>query len=157
VRTSCEQARERLSLQLDDELSPHEELLLERHLGRCGACEAFASNVREYTHLLRATPLEPAPPVWFVQRPAARRAAARVAAVTAAAAAAVLVAVSAVPLGSGHSRASVVGFGYSPRVFSVGQRGNGNLGVQREATGLRASALRVASPAAAQRRGPTSA
>jgi len=34
VRTSCEQARERFSLQLDDELSAHEALLLERHLDR---------------------------------------------------------------------------------------------------------------------------
>lgn len=151
MRTNCEQARERLSLQLDDELSAHEERLLERHLGRCDACAVFASTVREYTQLLRVTPLEPAPQVWHVQRPAARRAAARVAAVTAAAAAAVLVAVSAVPLGSTHSRASV-GFGYSPRVFSVGQRGAGNLGVQRVAIGPRA-----ASPAAEQRRGPTSA
>lgn len=151
MRTSCEQARERLSLQLDGELSPHEELLLERHLGRCGACEAFASNVREYTQLLRTTPLEPAPPVWFVRRPAARRAAARVAAVTAAAAAAVLVAVSAVPLGSAPTRSSA-GFGYWPTGLSAGQRGNGNLGVQRAATGLRAP-----SPPAGQRRGLTSA
>ena len=151
MRTDCEQARERLSLQLDDELSAHEELLLERHLDRCDACAAFASNVREYTQLLRETPLEPAPQVWHVQRPAARRAAARVAAVTAAAAAAVLVAVSAVPLGSAHSRSSV-GFGYWPTGLSTGQLGNGNLGVQRVATGLR-----VPSPPAGQRRGITSA
>lgn len=151
MRTSCEQARERLSLQLDDELSAHEELLLERHLGRCAACAAFASSVRDYTQLLRATPLEPAPPVWFVQRPAARRAAARVAAVTAAAAAAVLVAVSTVPLGNAHTRASA-GFGYWPTGLSAGQRGNGNLGVQRVATGLRAP-----SPPAGQRRGLASA
>jgi predicted anti-sigma-YlaC factor YlaD len=130
VRTSCEQARERLSLQLDDELSAHEATLLERHLGRCGACAAFASEVREYTQLLRTTPLEPAPPFWLQSRPAARRVAARVAAVTAAAAAAVLVAVSAVPLSSGHSAATAsAGFGFWP----TGLRGDRNLGVQHVA------------------------
>jgi predicted anti-sigma-YlaC factor YlaD len=130
VRTSCEHARERLSLQLDDELSAHEATLLDRHLGRCGSCAAFASEVREYTQLLRATPLEPAPPVWLHQRPAARHVAARVAAVTAAAAAAVLVAVSTVPLGNGHSAATAsVGFGFWP----TGLRGDANLGVQHVA------------------------
>lgn len=143
MRTSCEHARERLSLQLDDELSAHETTLLERHLGRCGACAAFASEVREYTSLLRATPLEPAPPLWIHSRPAARRLAARVAAVTAAAAAAVLVAISNVPLGSGHSSASA-GFGFWP----TGLNSDRNLGVQHVALGERASA-----PAGVQRRG----
>ena len=134
MRTSCEHARERLSLQLDDELSAHEATLLERHLGRCGACAAFAFEVREYTQLLRATPLEPAPTVWLHSRPAARRLAARVAAVTAAAAAAVLVAVSAVPLGNGHSTATAsVGFGFWP----TGLSGDRNLGVQHVALGIR--------------------
>jgi len=139
VRTSCEQARERFSLQLDDELSAHEALLLERHLDRCAACAAFAADVGEYTQRLRATPLEPAPQLWLVQRPAARRVAARVAAVTAAAAAAVLVAVSAVPLGSGTTRSSV-GFGYWPTGLAAGQGGNGNLGVQHVTPGLRTTA-----------------
>jgi predicted anti-sigma-YlaC factor YlaD len=134
VRTSCEHARERLSLQLDGELSDHEATLLARHLGHCGACAAFASEVREYTQLLRATPLEPAPPFWLQSRPAARRVAARVAAVTAAAAAAVLVAISTVPLGNGHSSATAsVGFGFWP----TGLRGDSNLGVQHVALGLR--------------------
>ena len=152
MRTNCEQARERLSLQLDGELSPHETLLLERHLEGCGACAVFAVDVREYTGLLRATPLESAPQFWLVQHPAARRVAAQVAAVTAAAAAAVLVAVSAVPLGSAHSNASA-GFGYWPTGLSVAQRGNGNLGVQHLETGLRVAPSAPAAP----RRGAVSA
>jgi predicted anti-sigma-YlaC factor YlaD len=152
VRTNCEQARERLSLQLDDELSAHETLLLERHLEGCGACVAFAADVGEYTQLLRATPLESTPQFWHVHHLAARRVAAQVAAVTAAAAAAVLVAVSAVPLGSAHTRASA-GFGYWPTGLAVSQRGNANLGVQRVETGLRASS---APAAAAPRRGVVS-
>jgi predicted anti-sigma-YlaC factor YlaD len=156
VRTNCERARERLSLQLDDELSAHEALLLGRHLDGCAACAAFAADVRESTQLLRATPLEPAPQVWLVQRPAARRVAARFAAVTAAAAAAVLVAVSAVPLGSDHGRASA-GFGFWPRGIAVRHRGDGNLGVKHVALGLRVPAAPAAAPAAAPRRGSVSA
>ena len=138
-------------MQLDGELSAHEALQLERHLDLCGACTAFAADVRDYTGLLRAEPLEPAPQIWIVRRPAATRVAARIAAVTAAAAAAVLVAVSAVPLGSGHSRAAA-GFGYWPTGLTISQRGYGNLGVQRVETGMRVSA-RPAGP----RRGSASA
>lgn len=152
MRTSCEQARERLSLQLDDELSTHEALLLERHLDRCGACAAFAADVREYTGLLRAAPLEPAPQFWVRHRPVARRVAARAAAGTAAAAAAVLVAVSTVPLGSGHSRAAV-GFGFWP----TGLRGDINLGVQHVAPVPRAPAGPAAAAPAGPRRGLASA
>ena len=151
MRTDCEQARERFSLQLDDELSAHEALLLERHLDLCGACSAFASDVRRYTELLRTEPLEPAPQIWVRGRPAAMRAAARVAAITAAAAAAVLVAVSTVPLGSTQNRASA-GFGYWPTGLTISQRGYGNLGVQRVETGMRVSAA-----PAAPRRGSVSA
>ena len=129
-------------MQLDDELSTHEALLLERHLGGCGPCAAFAADVREYTQFLRATPLEPAPQFWLVRRPAARRLATRVAAVTAAAAAAVLVAVSTVPLG-GNARTSA-GFGYLPTGLDVSQRGDGNLGVQRVALRTRMPAGRSA-------------
>jgi predicted anti-sigma-YlaC factor YlaD len=137
VRTNCEQARERLSLQLDDELSAHEGMLLERHLDRCGACAVFASDVREHTQLLRATPLEPAPQVWLVRRPAATRVTARVAAVTAAAAAAVLVALSTVSVDRGGAGRASAGFAYWPTGLTARQHGDGNLGVQRVALGLR--------------------
>jgi predicted anti-sigma-YlaC factor YlaD len=133
VRTDCEQARARLSLRLDDELSAHEAVLLDRHLDGCPACAAFASDVHESTELLRATPLEAAPQVWLVRRPSATRLAARVAAVTAAAAAAVLMAYSAVSVErSGAERASV-GIGYWPTGLAVHPSSDANLGVQRVA------------------------
>ena len=130
MRTDCEQARERVSLLLDDELSPHEALLLDRHLAGCRACAAFAADVRSYTELLRATPLEPAPQFWLLRRPAASRLAAQVAAVTAAAAAAVLVAVSTISL-DGSAVPATAEFGYSPSQLAVRSPGAENLGVQR--------------------------
>ena len=130
MRTDCEQARERVSLLLDDELSPHEAALLDRHLTACGACTAFASDVRAYTEMLRATALEPAPHSWLLRRPAASRLAAQVAAGTAAAAAAVLVALSTVSL-DGHANRATAEFGYSPSRLAVHSRGAETLGVQR--------------------------
>ncbi len=131
MRTDCEQARERVSLLLDDELSPHEAVLLDRHLVGCGACTAFASEVCAYTEMLRATPLEPAPQSWLLRRPAASRLAAQVAAGTAAAAAAVLVAISTISL-DGHAARATAAFGYSPSgALAVHSRGAENLGVQR--------------------------
>jgi len=149
VRTSCEQARERLSLQLDDELSRHEARLLERHLGRCMACTAFAADVRAYTDLLRATPLEPAPPFLLLRRPAATRATTRIAAVTAAAAAAVLVAVSTVSL-QGNARESSAPFAFWPTGLAVQHRGDGNLGVHHQSVAL---GLRTPTTPAGLRRG----
>lgn len=132
MRTSCEQARERLSLQLDGELPEFEVALLERHLDRCAACAAFASGVGESTALLRSASLEPAPVLWLPRRPAAMRLGARVAAVTAAAAAAALVAVSAVPLVGGGASASP-GFGFWPTGLAINPHSDGNLGVQHTA------------------------
>ena len=130
MRTDCEQARERVSLLLDDELSPHESALLDRHLATCGTCTAFADDVRAYTGLLRTAPLEPAPQSWLFRRPAASRLAAQVAAVTAAAAAAVLVAVSTISL-DGHPQEATAEFGYSPSALAVRAPRAENLGVQR--------------------------
>lgn len=130
MRTNCDRARERLSLQLDGELSAHEAGLLERHLAGCVACAAFAADVSESTALLRAAPLEPAPPFLLLRRPAATRMASRVAAVAAAAAAVVLVAVSALSLQGNTGRTSA-DFGYWPTGLAAHPRGDGNLGVQR--------------------------
>jgi len=149
VRTSCEQARERLSLQLDDELSRHEGRLLQRHLGRCRACASFAADVRAYTDLLRGAPLEPAPPFQLLRRPAATRAATRVAAVTAAAAAAVLVAISTVSLQDNAGRSSAP-FAFWPTGGAVQQRSDGNLGVRHQRVAL---GLRVPTASAGSRRG----
>lgn len=133
MRTNCDQARERLSLQLDDELSPHETLMLERHLVRCSACAAFAAGARLSTEALRSAPLEPAPQFWLTRRPAsATRFAARVAAVTAAAAAAVLVAVSTVSL-EGEVAGTSAASGLWPTGAAVHPNLDQNLGVRHVA------------------------
>jgi predicted anti-sigma-YlaC factor YlaD len=90
----CDRARARVSLRLDDELSAHEAVLLERHLSRCLPCAAFAREAGEYTELLRAAPLEPAPPFVLPRRSAAMRLSVRVGAAVGSTAAAALVAVS---------------------------------------------------------------
>jgi hypothetical protein len=59
--TDCNRMRERVSLELDDELSPHEASLLERHLSSCPACAGFASDARRYTEALRSATLARAP------------------------------------------------------------------------------------------------
>lgn len=133
MRTNCDLARERLSLQLDDELSPHETLMLERHLVRCPACATFAAQARVSTGMLRSAPLEPAPQFWLTRRPAsATRLAARVAAVTAAAAAAVLVAVSTVSLQGGVAGTSEAS-GLWPTGLAVHPKVDQNLGVRHVA------------------------
>lgn len=132
VRTVCEQARELLSRQLDDDLSTHETASLERHLLRCPACAAFATNSRAHTEVLRSAALEPAPQFWLPRRHVATRLTTRVAAVTAAAAAAALVAVSSLSLQGGPSRSSGA-FDFWPRGLAVHPRGDENLGVQRAA------------------------
>jgi hypothetical protein len=43
---------------LDDELSPFQRAILERHLKRCAACATYARTVVGATEFLRAQPLE---------------------------------------------------------------------------------------------------
>lgn len=121
--------RSRVSLQLDGELSRFETVLVERHLGRCAGCAAFADDVRDSTELLRSAPLEPAPPLWLPRRAPARRLATRVAAVSAAAAAAALVAASSLALQHGGAYTSA-GYGLWPTAGAIHPRGDGNLGVR---------------------------
>ena len=54
----CDRARHWTSLRLDDELSPLETELLDRHLEVCDACRLFAEDVRWATDVLRLTPQE---------------------------------------------------------------------------------------------------
>jgi predicted anti-sigma-YlaC factor YlaD len=61
IPEQCERFRESISLGLDGMLSGFEHALLERHLGSCGPCRAFAYDVRSQTAQLRAAPLEAAP------------------------------------------------------------------------------------------------
>jgi predicted anti-sigma-YlaC factor YlaD len=111
--TDCDRARERISLELDDELSGHEAVLLERHLSHCSACAAFARDVRDYTDLMRAAPLEPAPRVAIPRRRAAMRLSVRVGATAGSVAAAALVAVSVMSFdkpGGDHARVAAFEF-----------------------------------------------
>ena len=54
----CDRAREWASLRLDDELSPLEEELLERHLRACDDCRVFENDVRWATDVMRLTAVE---------------------------------------------------------------------------------------------------
>jgi predicted anti-sigma-YlaC factor YlaD len=98
-RTECHRTRERISLNLDGELSPHESVLLERHLSHCSDCALFADDVWRHTGLLRSAPLEQPPPFAVPHWATARRFSVRVGAAVASTAAAALVAVSVMSYG----------------------------------------------------------
>jgi predicted anti-sigma-YlaC factor YlaD len=98
-RTECHRSRERISLDLDGELSPHEAVLLERHLSYCSECALFAADVRAHAGLLRAASWEQPPAFVLPRRATARRLSVRVGATVASTAAAALVAVSVLSYG----------------------------------------------------------
>ena len=54
----CDRVREQVSLQLDGELSQLERRMLQSHLARCPACDAYTADVRLYTEQIRNAPLE---------------------------------------------------------------------------------------------------
>jgi anti-sigma factor RsiW len=93
----CDRAREYSSRSLDGELSDFERALLESHLERCAACNAYAAELSEIVTRLRVAPLEAIPHP--VSLPSRRRVRAR-AFQGAAAAAAAAVAVTAGLVGS---------------------------------------------------------
>ena len=57
----CERAREWGSLRLDGELSEFERVLLDAHLSRCAACDAYVHEIGAITQTIRAVALEPLP------------------------------------------------------------------------------------------------
>lgn len=57
----CERAREWGSLRLDGELSEFERVLLDAHLSRCEACDAYVREIGAITLTIRAAALEPLP------------------------------------------------------------------------------------------------
>jgi anti-sigma factor RsiW len=57
----CERAREWGSLRLDGELSEFERVLLDAHLSRCAACDAYVQEIGAITQTIRAAALEPLP------------------------------------------------------------------------------------------------
>jgi ferric-dicitrate binding protein FerR (iron transport regulator) len=70
----CDRARHWTSLRLDDELSPLEAKLLDRHLEACDDCRLFAEDVRWATDVLRLTPQERPARRITLPAPARRRA-----------------------------------------------------------------------------------
>jgi predicted anti-sigma-YlaC factor YlaD len=58
VHSHCDRAREWASADVDGELSTFERALLADHLGRCGSCRAFSTDLRGLTTALRAAPRE---------------------------------------------------------------------------------------------------
>jgi predicted anti-sigma-YlaC factor YlaD len=56
---ACDLARQRVSSELDGELSEFDRRLLARHLDRCAACRRFAEDAAGVTQALRTAPLDP--------------------------------------------------------------------------------------------------
>jgi hypothetical protein len=81
---NCARARSWVSHEVDGELSQLERVFLAAHLRRCGECGRFAEDVRSFTHLVRAAPLEqPERSFQIPARPARLRVTGRVAIATA--------------------------------------------------------------------------
>jgi anti-sigma factor RsiW len=114
-RSTCDQAGRLISLRLDDELSELEAAALERHLGRCAACSALATELGAIALSLRAAPLVAYAPLparaersrraVALPRPGART----FAAVASAAAAAIAILIFG-SLGGGHQNRSALEF-----------------------------------------------
>lgn len=129
-RTECQKARERISLDLDGELSLHESGLLERHLSHCAECALFAVDVRRHTGLLRAAPLEQPPPFALPRRASARRFSVRVGATVASTAAAALVAVSVLSYGRPSDARRVAALDFVPSGVVVARATHGLNGLR---------------------------
>jgi predicted anti-sigma-YlaC factor YlaD len=95
LSSTCEHAREHVSLQLDGELSEFEQLALAAHLKSCAGCRAFAASAGTVSAELRAAAVEqPEFPVVLPHRSRVRVPARAVVQVAAAAAVAVVVGLS---------------------------------------------------------------
>jgi Putative zinc-finger len=58
AQPECDRAREWASLELDDELSEFERVLLDAHLAACAECKRWRESIAGFTRELRAAPLE---------------------------------------------------------------------------------------------------
>jgi predicted anti-sigma-YlaC factor YlaD len=121
--------RERISLDLDGELSPHESVLLERHLNHCADCALFADDVRRHTGLLRSAPLEQPAPFAVPHWATARRVSVRIGATVASTAAAALVAVSVLSYGKTSDGHRAAALDFVPSGVVVQRASHGSQGV----------------------------
>ena len=137
-RSECHKTRERISLELDGELSPHESVLLARHLSHCSDCVRFADDVRHQTGLLRTAPLEQPPPFAVPHWAKARRFSVRVGAAVASTAAAALVAISVMSYGKPTGSHRVVALDFVPRGVVVARATNGLNGLRHPTAAVQA-------------------
>lgn len=125
--TDCDRTRERVSLELDGELSPHELSLLEQHLADCPDCAAFSANAVRCAELLRSAPLEQPPAFLLSRRRPALRLSVGVGAAVASTAAAALVALSFAKPSADHQRAAL---GFAPSTALVERVQGGIVGLR---------------------------
>ncbi len=64
----CDRARQWASIELDDELSTFERVLLRAHLTGCSSCREFRSAIKGTTEIFRSEPLEPYPGMIEINR-----------------------------------------------------------------------------------------
>jgi predicted anti-sigma-YlaC factor YlaD len=95
--TSCDRARESISLALDDELVEVDRARLAAHTGSCADCRAFEADARAVSRKLRSAALEQ--PAYAVILPRTRRI--RIGTLQAGAAAAIIAVVAASSLFQG--------------------------------------------------------
>lgn len=148
--TDCDRTRERVSLELDGDLSPHESSLLERHLIGCPACAAFASETGRYTELLRAAPLEQPPAFALPRRRGALRLSVGVGAAVASTAAAALVALSFTKPSGDHQRG--VALNVVPSAAFVERVQGGIVGLRHPSPSAVRAAPRLGLPQVSSRR-----
>jgi predicted anti-sigma-YlaC factor YlaD len=65
----CERVRAQVSLDLDEQLSQLERVMLAGHLARCGNCRLYQAEVMGFTESLRNAPLAPLQHPVVVRRP----------------------------------------------------------------------------------------
>jgi anti-sigma factor RsiW len=148
--TDCDRTRERVSLELDGDLSPHESSLLERHLIGCPACAAFASEAARYTELLRAARLEQPPAFALPRRRGALRLSVGVGAAVASTAAAALVALSFTKPSGEHQRA--VALNFAPSAAFVERVQGGIVGLRHPSPSAVRAAPQLGLPQVSSRR-----
>jgi anti-sigma factor RsiW len=104
-----------LSIALDDDLSPHEDAALRKHLRRCASCDAYGSELTAFTAALRVAPLEELPcPMAVPRRHRSRQPLIRAGAMAAAAVVVLGLGVTLVPVPDSSRRVPAAGISLPP-------------------------------------------